>query len=259
MSDRLIVWLSTNRVMTWLIKHVASPLDPYIFKATNGRLTSMGPPAMPMLTLTTTGRRSGKPRSVHLACVEQQGDYLVVASAMGQQRHPAWHYNIEANPEVEVQISGERFAARPIVLPDDVSDEHAVFLSGNGPLVDVLREALARDQVARDGIKKGAADRAVRRFIQNIHHFRDHYVGSDEVPFEKVVVFDEAQRAWTSDQASKFMQARRGLEDFDMSEPEFLISVMDRHPDWCTVICLIGGGQEINTGEAGLESLICPR
>lgn len=131
-------------------------------------------------------------------------------------------------------------------------EEHAVFLSGNGPLVEVLREALARDQVARDGIKKGEADRAVRRFIQNIHHFRDHYVDSNEVPFEKVVVFDEAQRAWTSDQASKFMQTRRGLEDFDMSEPEFLISVMDRHPDWCTVVCLIGGGQEINTGEAGL-------
>ncbi|MDO6522911.1 DUF2075 domain-containing protein [Shimia thalassica] len=131
-------------------------------------------------------------------------------------------------------------------------DEHAVFLSGNGPLVDVLREALARDQVSRDKIKKGDALRSVRRFIQNIHHFRDHYVGSTEVPFEKVVVFDEAQRAWTSDQASKFMQTKRGQTDFDMSEPEFLISVMDRHEDWCTIVCLIGGGQEINTGEAGL-------
>ncbi len=131
-------------------------------------------------------------------------------------------------------------------------DEHAVFLSGNGPLVDVLREALARDQVTREKVKKGDALRSVRRFIQNIHHFRDHYVGSTEVPFEKVVVFDEAQRAWTSDQASKFMQTKRGQTDFDMSEPEFLISVMDRHEDWCTIVCLIGGGQEINTGEAGL-------
>lgn len=131
-------------------------------------------------------------------------------------------------------------------------DEHAVFLSGNGPLVDVLREALARDQVAREGTRKLDALRSVRQFVQNIHHFRDHYLDTAEVPFEKVVVFDEAQRAWTSDQAAKFMQSRRGLEDFDMSEPEFLISVMDRHPDWCTVICLIGGGQEINTGEAGL-------
>ncbi|MCX8955523.1 DUF2075 domain-containing protein, partial [Ruegeria sp. NA] len=91
------------------------------------------------------------------------------------------------------------------------------------------------------------------QFIQNIHHFRDHYVGTDELPFEKVVVFDEAQRAWTSDQASKFMQTKRGQTDFDMSEPEFLISVMDRHQDWCTIVCLIGGGQEINTGEAGLS------
>ena len=118
MSDRLIVWLSTNRIMTWLIKHVASPLDPYIFKATNGRLTSMGPPSMPMLTLTTMGRRSGRPRSVHLACLEREGDYLVVASAMGQDRHPAWRYNIEANPEVEIQVCGNCFAARAQVLAD---------------------------------------------------------------------------------------------------------------------------------------------
>lgn len=132
-------------------------------------------------------------------------------------------------------------------------DEHAVFLSGNGPLVDVLREALARDQVDREGLKKSDAKRAVRRFVQNIHHFRDHYIGTDEQPFEKVVVFDEAQRAWTKDQASKFMQTKRGHSGFSMSEPEFLISVMDRHTDWCTIICLIGGGQEINTGEAGLS------
>lgn len=131
-------------------------------------------------------------------------------------------------------------------------DEHAVFLSGNGPLVDVLREALARDQNSRDEVAIGEARRRVRTFIQNIHHFRDHYLDSAEVPFEKVVVFDEAQRAWTSDQAAKFMKTRRGHENFDMSEPAFLISVMDRHADWCSVVCLIGGGQEINTGEAGL-------
>ena len=118
MSDGFIVWLSTHPVTTWVIRHVASRLDPVIFKATNGRLTSMGPPAMPMLTLTATGRRSGELRSVHLACLEQEGDYLVVASAMGQERHPAWRYNLEANPEVEIQVSGERFAARAKVLTD---------------------------------------------------------------------------------------------------------------------------------------------
>ena len=118
MSDRFIVWVSTNPVATWLIKNVASRLDPLLFKATNGRLTSFGPPAMPMLTLTAIGRRSGRPRPVHLVCLDHEGDYLVVASAMGQQSHPAWRYNIEANPEVEVQVRGECFAARAQVLTD---------------------------------------------------------------------------------------------------------------------------------------------
>lgn len=135
-------------------------------------------------------------------------------------------------------------------------DEHAVFLSGNGPLVDVLREALARDKAKREGISKKTAEREVRSFIQNIHHFRDEYVGNAEIPVEKVVVFDEAQRAWTRKQAASFMQRKRGQADFDMSEPEFLLSVMDRHPDWCTVVCLVGGGQEINTGEAGISEWI---
>jgi hypothetical protein len=134
----------------------------------------------------------------------------------------------------------------------DHSDEHAVFLSGNGPLVTVLREALARDEVIREGTTKTAAHRKVSSFIQNIHHFRDEALGNTNAPHEKVAVFDEAQRAWTRDQASRFMQTKRGHLGFDMSEPEFLISVMDRHEDWCVVVCLIGGGQEINTGEAGL-------
>lgn len=132
------------------------------------------------------------------------------------------------------------------------TDEHAVFLSGNGPLVDVLREALARDQAAREGIKKSDAQRKVRSFVQNIHHFRDEYLHNLSAPTEKVVVFDEAQRAWTQDQASSFMQRKRGQDGFAQSEPEFLVSVMDRHSGWCTVVCLIGGGQEINTGEAGI-------
>ncbi len=116
MSERFIVWLSTHPVATWLIKHVASPLDPIIFRATHGRLTSMGPPAMPMLAMTAIGRRSGRPRSVQLACLPHEGDLLVVASAMGQQRHPAWRYNLDANPEVQVQMRGERFTARARVL-----------------------------------------------------------------------------------------------------------------------------------------------
>ena len=132
------------------------------------------------------------------------------------------------------------------------ADEHAVFLSGNGPLVDVLREALARDQADREGINKSEASRRVRTFVQNIHHFRDEYLQDHRAPIEKVVVFDEAQRAWTKEQASKFMQTQRGRSGLSPSQPEFLINALNRHTDWCTVVCLIGGGQEINTGEAGL-------
>jgi deazaflavin-dependent oxidoreductase (nitroreductase family) len=126
MSERFIVWLSTNPLATWLITHVASRLDPLIFKATNGRLTSMGIPTMPMLTMTAIGRRSGQPRPVHLACLEHEGGYLVVASAMGQGKHPAWLYNIEANPEVQIQVRGERFTGRAQALTD--SEKHAVWV-----------------------------------------------------------------------------------------------------------------------------------
>jgi hypothetical protein len=131
-------------------------------------------------------------------------------------------------------------------------DEHAVFLSGNGPLVDVLREALARDQAVRENVPKKDAARNVSGFIQNIHHFRDEALRDPKAPVERVVVFDEAQRAWNRDQARKFMQQKRGHADFDMSEPAFLVGVMDRHESWCVIVCLIGGGQEINTGEGGL-------
>jgi Uncharacterized conserved protein (DUF2075) len=138
------------------------------------------------------------------------------------------------------------------------SEEHAVFLSGNGPLVAVLREALALDAVvkAREAgrtASKAQEDRRASAFIQNIHHFRDDALASHAAPNEKVAIFDEAQRAWDVEQASKFMRQKRGQLGFSMSEPEFLLSVMDRHVDWCAIICLVGGGQEINTGEAGIE------
>ena len=140
-------------------------------------------------------------------------------------------------------------------------DEHAVFLSGNGPLVDVLREALTRDDVltAKENGKKLTKKQAAIKanaFIQNIHHFRDDNLLSDKAPIERVVVFDEAQRAWTNEQVSSFMKRKKGVENFNKSEPEFLIDVMNRHLDWCTIVCLIGGGQEINTGEAGLGEWI---
>lgn len=131
-------------------------------------------------------------------------------------------------------------------------NEHAVFLSGNGPLVQVLQEALARNRAIKNKIKKETALKETRAFIQNIHHFRDEYLKNSQAPTEKVVVFDEAQRAWNQHQTRKFMSQKRGRPDFNQSEPEFLVEVMNRHQDWCVIVCLIGGGQEISTGEAGL-------
>lgn len=141
---------------------------------------------------------------------------------------------------------------------DQHSETYSVFLSGNGPLVAVLREALARDSVERaamSGIKlrKGDARQEVSAFIQNVHHFRDDCLKDLVAPPEHVVLFDEAQRAWTLEQTTSFMARKKNLPEFNRSEPEFLISCLDRHGDWAVVICLVGGGQEINTGEAGIH------
>lgn len=134
---------------------------------------------------------------------------------------------------------------------------HAVYLSGNGPLVRVLQEALARDRVRREveqGRKLGIGEarRQVRSFIQSIHHFRDEGLVDAGPPHDHVAIFDEAQRAWNRAQTAAFMQKKRGQANFELSEPEFLISCLDRHPDWAVVVCLVGNGQEINTGEAGI-------
>lgn len=140
---------------------------------------------------------------------------------------------------------------------DAHAGEHAVFLSGNYPLVTVLQEALARDKVAQakareEKITKSNALRETSAFIQIIHKYRDSFVGNDNKPPERVAIFDEAQRAWTNAQIANFMKTKKGVPDFEYSEPEFLISTMDRHDDWAVIICLVGGGQEINSGEAGL-------
>lgn len=102
-------------------------------------------------------------------------------------------------------------------------------------------------------ITKTAARRQVEAFIQNVHHFRDDCLVDDAAPPEHVAIFDEAQRAWNREQTIAFMYRKKGRPDFDASEPEFLLSCMDRHDDWAVVLCLVGGGQEINTGEAGIS------
>jgi len=145
---------------------------------------------------------------------------------------------------------------------DRESDLYSVFLSGNGPLVDILREALTRDKIRLEKergnkVRKQEVMSNVKAFIQNVHHFRDEcLIDQIKPPVEHVALFDEAQRAWTLEQTAKFMRQKKHISDFSHSEPEFLISCLDRHPDWAVVVCLIGGGQEINTGEAGISEWI---
>lgn len=179
----------------------------------------------------------------------------------------------------------------------------AVYLSGNGPLVEVLCEALARDLVRRSvmdyerkvgaieyttkkelaekkrlidkPITKKSASSQVQAVIQMVHRYRKACLENAEfvdgrivekrtlntdrsnfVPIDHVAIFDESQRAWTQRGLAKFMNEKYSWADFPFSEPEFLISCIDRHQDWGVVVCLVGGGQEINHDEAGIGEWI---
>lgn len=145
---------------------------------------------------------------------------------------------------------------------DPKSELYSVYLSGNGPLVKILQEALTRDRVKRlkaQGKKviKKFVYSEVKEFVQNVHNFRNYYHGKkEELPVEHVVLFDEAQRAWNLEMTCNFMRRKNNEPNFNQSEPHFLISCLDRHQDWAVIVCLVGGGQEINTGEAGIGEWI---
>lgn len=145
---------------------------------------------------------------------------------------------------------------------DKDHDLYSVYLSGNGPLVAILREALSRDRVLAEKekgnrLRKYEAMSVVKQFIQNVHNFRDEYlIDYSMPPIEHIVLFDEAQRAWNLKQTEDFMSRKKKKPNFGKSEPEFLISCLDRHQDWAVIVCLVGGGQEINTGEAGIGEWI---
>ncbi len=174
-------------------------------------------------------------------------------------------YAKEQNRKIICFVTGVPGAGKTLVGLK-VATEHldkekgntSVFLSGNKPLVDILQEALSRDKVIQEKLKgnkltKKLARESVKAFIQIIHHYRDAYLVDSKAPYDHVAIFDEAQRAWTKEQTVKFMHQKKGITNFEYSEPEFLISCLNRHPDWAVVVCLVGGGQEINTGEAGIS------
>lgn len=131
--------------------------------------------------------------------------------------------------------------------------EHgAAFLTGNVPLVAVLREALARNAASEGGKALSLQRDRARTALQNVHRFLEHYVlRPAEIPPERVIVFDEAQRAWDAAQATRDTQRR--VSRLTASEPAHALEIMGRHPDGAVIVALIGNGQEINTGEAGLQ------
>jgi heme-degrading monooxygenase HmoA len=127
----------------------------------------------------------------------------------------------------------------------------AAFLSGNVPLVTVLRKALAQDAAPQGGKAREAAERAARTALQNVHAFLEHHVvHPHETPEARIIVFDEAQRAWDQAQATRDGQRRKS--HLSLSEPAHTLEIMARHEGWAVIVALIGNGQEINTGEAGL-------
>lgn len=169
-------------------------------------------------------------------------------------------------------------------------ENQAVYLSGNGPLVAVLTEALAQNNKKKCdacGNTKRITDsrREVEKFIQIIHRYRDNMLNKIKNPvehgvleidpvkaiangtagygeIEHVAIFDEAQRAWTKERLAAYL--KRGgtygnklkVPNFPVSEADFLIWSLDQRKDWAVIVCLVGGGQEINTGEAGISEWI---
>jgi DUF2075 family protein len=185
-------------------------------------------------------------------------------------------------------LVGLEVAVKQSYLDDGSFNEEdgAVYLSGNGPLVAVLIEALARDNVLKRKDKLITnSRREVGKFIQIIHRYRDNMLAKIKNPVENgvleidpekavklrrsgygevehVAIFDEAQRSWTHERIANYL--KRGgtygnklkVPNFPLSEAGFLIWSLDQREDWATIVCLVGGGQEINTGEAGISEWI---
>ena len=178
--------------------------------------------------------------------------------------------------------AGKTLVGLNVAVQQETDEDLAVYLSGNGPLVAVLTEALTRDKQAQEKslgkkITKKEAEREVKRFIQIIHRYRDNMLGKICVvngelqidphkelqdkkagygEVENIAIFDEAQRSWDKEHIASWLKRKKGFADFPMSEGEFLIWSLDQRKDWAVIVCLVGGGQEINTGEAGIGEWI---
>ena len=111
-------WFSVTPVGRWIAKTLAAKVDPFFYRISGGRFTSTGPLTIPQLTLTTVGRKSGKERTVQLGYHEDGDDVLIVASNFGGTSHPAWSYNLDANPECKIRLGPEEKKATATRLTD---------------------------------------------------------------------------------------------------------------------------------------------
>ena len=178
--------------------------------------------------------------------------------------------------------AGKTLVGLNVAVQQEEGQDLAVYMSGNGPLVEVLTEALTRDKQAQEKangnkITKKEAEREVKRFIQIIHRYRDNMLNKVKVingaleidptkelkdeqagygEVENIAIFDEAQRSWDKEHIAAWLNRKKGFANFPMSEGEFLIWSLDQRKDWAVIVCLVGGGQEINTGEAGIGEWI---
>lgn len=144
--------------------------------------------------------------------------------------------------------SGKTLVGLNIAFRTQAEKNPIHFMSGTGPLVQVLQAVLAKDHQHRERVTADIAKMYAKTLIENVHVFARSYTDEmkDSAPSNHVIIFDEAQRAW--DRKQNFNKFKR-----DYSEPEMLLNIMERHQDWAVVIALVGGGQEINSGEAGLK------
>lgn len=152
-------------------------------------------------------------------------------------------------------VTGVPGAGKTLVGLDTVAknlkkgkDSLSVYLSGNGPLVEVLREALKRSVREKKKLNRETTS-AINALIQSSYAFKKDNASHKHPTAENILIFDEAQRVWNEEK----MRRKHDDPAMAVSEPYLLYSIMDRHQDWAVMICLVGLGQDIYDGEVGVN------
>lgn len=167
------------------------------------------------------------------------------------------------NKKVVCFITGVPGAGKTLVGLDVVTrnlekkeDMLSVYISGNGPLVEVLQEALIKSTCEEyrrkgelDNRRRSEIQESVKALIQGSYGFKRDNVKRLNPTVEHIVVFDEAQRVWNKEK----MKQKHKDPDLEISEPNLLYRIMDRHKDWAVLVCLVGLGQDIYDGEVGIN------